>query len=425
MSRGLLRAGIVSVIALALVGGTATVALATDGDGAVDEVGAVEEIAPVEEVAPVEEILPAEEDASVEAVEPTEEEPLPEALPLTTLAPDVTQPVIRMGGIEQELSYMPGTTFTIWFECEDPESGIVSCVEDGGIESGDLITMTELGWNTWWVTAVNGAGTVSRFNIQAYVSVFWDSVVRVQLNDDEAQALNNWYNTPVAMRLTAQSVGAFPVREIRVNRGYGWGATRAATAVEDFTEEGITSFLFYALDTDGTASVVGQHIMKLDFTPPTIVATPFEDGAVFAQWAERRLYAECGDNLSGVSTCGFDAGRFLPTDVPGEHTAIVRATDRADNETVRVLHYTVLAGDVVPDPDEDPQGDPDPIEDPTDEPEEQPVPVIQAAEGDLETLAYTGIQDSRPLAALAGGLVLVGLLIAAGATWRRWERVRD
>jgi hypothetical protein len=408
MTRGMLRAGVVSALVVAMVGGTATVALATDGlaDEIVVEQTVVEETV-VEDVMPeaIEEVLPEQE---------LPEEQFPEELPLAApIAPDVSAPVIRMGGIEQELVYMPGTTFTIWFECEDPESGITSCVEDSGVHSGDRITMTDLGLNIWWVTAVNGAGTVSRFNLQAFVAVFWDSDIRVQLNDGDAQALNNWYKTPVAMRLTAQSHGVFPVREIRINRGYGWGATRGDTAVEDFTEEGVTTFLFYAIDEDVMPSVVGQHTMRLDFTPPTIAVTSFDDGAVFAQWSEQPLSAQCGDALSGLSSCGFDGGQSLPTDEPGAHTAIVRATDVAGNETVRVLHYAVLAGPA-------PIGEEPPGEE---QPNEAPVPVVPAGDG-LDTLAFTGVEHSRPLALLAGVLVLLGLLIAGGATWRRWERAR-
>jgi hypothetical protein len=317
------------------------------------------------------------------------------------------------------MPYQLGATFVLEFQCEDPESGITSCTEQHGYSSGDTVRLSSEGINSFRVTAVNGEGTVWTESLDVWAEIAELQQIRVYY-DTHRQIWGGWLNAPVPVTLTASTSGTlFPIRDVRTRIDGGeWLVTPGSVAEVPFLGEGTHVLEYYAMDEDYSMSTIVRMAVNFDLQAPELIL-PFENGAVFQLGELKALWLECGDNLSGVDmdTCAFDEGRRLPTAEPGEFTVTARAVDNAGNEVSQVLHYTVV-GDAEPqpeDPEED-QGD--------EEPTEQPVPGVPA-ENDLGTLAFTGSTDSAPLALLAGGLILIGLAIAGGATLRRWERARD
>jgi hypothetical protein len=428
--RGVVRAALAGSVALALVGGPVTVAGAlADADetlGVTTEApvavpsAEVDEVAPIEidEIIPtdVEQAAPAEPASTFVAVEPAAAvAPAPAALASTALAApaplapedDTTPPVVRVSGLDRNWPYELGAEFVLEFSCEDPESGIVSCTEEHSYQSGDTVRLSIDGPNAFRVTGVNGQGMVWTDTLEVWAQVPEIQAVKVVF-DGNRESRNGWFNAPITAVLRAWRDDELSIREIqyRIDRG-DWVIAPGAEALVPFPDEGSYLIEFVAFDADTGLSTLRRQWVNVDVTAPDIIYPDGIDGGVFALGAERGLWMECGDGLSGVDVCAFDGGDRLPTDVPGVHTVTARAVDVAGNTVTRTLRYTVLGADgELPDDD----GDDDPVS--------PPAPPIRPAVS-APVLASTGADELGLGVLLLAGIGLVGLGAGAAFLTRR------
>lgn len=360
MSRGL-RTAAAAVVALGLVAGSATAALA----------------------------LADEDDAPVEAV-----------------IEDTTPPRASVSGLMNNWPYELGTEFVLRFWCDDPESGIVSCEEEHGYRSGDVVRLDTLGRHSFSVTGVNGAGLEYTGTLEVAVQAGDLQPVRAVFSGSE-ESWNGWFNTPIDGRIRGASDTGQPITRIYYQLdGADWVLVSGDEAIIPFTAEGRYLLDFNALDEHDSFSTVQRQWVKLDFTAPDLVYPSGIDGGVFELGAVRALWAECGDELSGVDECGFDEGEYLPTDRPGVFTVTARAVDEAHNVVTRTLTYTVL----------DAEGQL-PTQAADDESPAAPAPASPAAAP--RTLATTGVESAGVGLLAVSGLVLVALGIGGAVLTRR------
>ncbi|MGN6271843.1 MAG: hypothetical protein ACTHMQ_02010 [Protaetiibacter sp.] len=406
---GVVRAVLAGTVALALVGGPVTAAGALAD---ADETQEVRVETPVT-LPPVEEPIPAE----VEEPAPAVEEPAPaeveEAAPAMHLAAaplaaedDTTAPVVRVGGLDRNWPYELGAEFVLEFSCEDPESGIVSCTEEHGYQSGDTVRLSIDGLNAFRVTAVNGQGMEWTSSLEIWAQIPEIQDIKVVF-DGGRESRNGWFDASITATLRAWRDDELSIREIQYRIDGGeWATAPGAEAQVPFPDEGRHLIEFVAFDADMGLSTLRRQWVNVDLTAPDIIHPDGIDGGVFALGAERGLWMECGDALSGVDVCAFDEGDRLPTDVPGVHTVTARAVDDAGNTMTRTLRYTVLAadGEVPSDDDDDPVGQPaSPIR-----------PAVSAP-----VLASTGADELGLGVLLLAGIGLVGLGAGAAFLTRR------
>ena len=381
MTRGMRRAALTAVLVAAIAAAPATAARALDE---------VPELEP--EVTVVADAAPAEGDD------------------------DMTPPVITVGGLDTSWVYELGAEFALEYTCTDPESGIVSCTEADGHLSGDIVRLSVDGLNVFTVTGVNGAGISWSGTLHVWAQI--PELVSVRaIYDPHRQSLNGWFDTPIDGTIRAWRDDELAIRDIRYRiDGREWIVTSGSEVAVPFTTEGRYLLEYLAFDADMGFSTLIRRWIALDFTAPAIWYPEGIDGGEFPRGYEQALWASCEDLLSGVDTCAFDEGEWLPTDVPGEHTVTARGTDDAGNEVVRVLRYTVLGAEgEEPGDDEQPDDEQPGGEQPGDGGgvsggvSGQPARPATGA----GVLASTGV-DSGVWMLLIGGLALVGL--GAGAT---------
>ncbi len=396
MTRGMRRAALTGVLVAAIAAAPATAALALEEAPELEP-----EVTVSAEVAPE----PAPASVSLAAA--------PSFAPLAEGDEDMTPPVITVGGIETGWPYELGAQFTLEFTCVDPESGIVSCTEQNGHASGDTVRLSIDGANLFTVTGVNGAGISWSATLEVWAQVAELEPVRV-IFDGNRESLNGWYNAPIDGTIRAWRDDELGMRDVRHRIDGGeWIVTSGAEAAVPFSAEGRYLLEFVAFDADMGFSTLIRRWVALDFTAPAIWYPEGIDGGEFPRGYEQALWASCEDLLSGVDTCAFDEGEWLPTEVPGEHTVTARGTDDAGNEVVRVLRYTVLGAEG-----EEPGDDEQPVdEQPGDVGGVSGTPSLPATGAGV--LASTGADAAGIWALLIGGLTLVGLGAAATILTRR------
>jgi hypothetical protein len=152
---------------------------------------------------------------------------------------------------------------------------------------------------------------------------------------------SGWYTAAsVPVRITA-SDDASGVASISYTLG---DAAPVVVAGADtsivIVDEGVTLLTVWATDAAGNVEDPSTSEFRLDRTPPAIeITTPMlvERGSAVA------FEYTCRDAVSGVASCdaALASGSLLPTDVLGEHTVDVTATDVAGFTTTSTFRYLV------------------------------------------------------------------------------------
>lgn len=119
--------------------------------------------------------------------------------------------------------------------------------------------------------------------------------------------VNGWNNTAVTVALasTDSETNGTGVREIHYAIGNGsYVVVPGPSATVTFTTQGVFTLSYYAIDNAGNVEQTHTLVIRIDLTPPTIVASQSPSPNA-AGWNNSNVTVTftCADNLSGVATC--------------------------------------------------------------------------------------------------------------------------
>jgi len=271
-----------------------------------------------------------------------------------TIRIDPTPPVVTI--ISPTIGAVhAGEPFVVEYTCEDPESGVRLCdmTLDGiQVKSGDTFTPTRTGTHYIQPHAWNHAYAYT--SVTQLVMVVEEDVTPPDftMSTDPAAV---WHRGPVDVILTAwEPVGDAGVRSVEyrpvVDGVPGtWVTVAGRTTTVVAAREGANVFEARATDWFGNVSPSRTYTFRVDSTAPGVEVNLPVDGLLVEPGAELALEYSCTDTLSGVAECDgpVEDGELLDTSEEGTFEVVVRAVDRAGNETRVVRHYTVAEPDRV------------------------------------------------------------------------------
>jgi len=159
---------------------------------------------------------------------------------------------------------------------------------------------------------------------------------------------NGWNNTGVTVTITASdNPGGSGVQKIyyKLEPDGGVVEVNGTLAQVQINQEGIYTLEFWAEDNNGNVETPHNSVeIKIDLTPPVVFVESPEEGAEYLlrQPVEAQWFAF--DTLSGIETAEATtlSGEEILTEEPGFHVFVVRARDKAGNETVVEVNYQVV-----------------------------------------------------------------------------------
>ena len=158
---------------------------------------------------------------------------------------------------------------------------------------------------------------------------------------------NGWYTSNVTVRVNATDNGTISSRQFSVDGGATWSNLNNNNPQTTISAEGTTTVLFRATDNGGNVSEVGQVVIKIDKTAPTVAFEGATEGAEVGNAGDVSWTA--ADATSGIqSVTATVDGAAVPGDEPlalwalslGEHTLVVTAEDNAGHITTSTLVFT-------------------------------------------------------------------------------------
>ncbi|HWR84634.1 MAG TPA: hypothetical protein VN200_01435 [Rhodoglobus sp.] len=308
-----------------------------------------------------------------------------------TVKIDKTAPAIT---IESPVGpFEVGDDIALDYYCIDTLSGLADCTDNSVID--DKLDTRAPGDYAIDITSTDHAGN-SRTESFTYTVLVPDTdAPRIQF-DIQAPNAAGWYDGPLDALLWAQDGDGRGVKAIDWSID-GPAARSGSTTVQEhlaFNEEGVHTLTATATDAVGNRSATAEFVVRIDDTDPIV-----DDATklTFVQGSAADFSSLCSDATSGVVDCGIVDVPLLAaapgaTDVLGEHTVWIGATDAAGNTAEAEVTYEVVAAPV------------------TDQP--RPTQPGQAAtDVQSATLAFTGA--GVPTVALLWAAVLI-VLGAAG-----------
>ena len=158
---------------------------------------------------------------------------------------------------------------------------------------------------------------------------------------------NGWYTSNVTVRLNATDNGTVASRQYSTNGGTTWTTVNANNPTFTVSAEGTTTVLYRATDNGGNVSEVGQLVIKIDKSAPTVAFVGATAGSDVGNAGDVSWTA--ADAISGIQsvTATLD-GTAVAGDQPvalwrlalGEHTLVVTAEDNAGRTTTSTLTFT-------------------------------------------------------------------------------------
>jgi hypothetical protein len=270
---------------------------------------------------------------------------------------DLTTPIVDLLNPPERV-YRVGDSYTPQPACEDPESGLALdgkwCDTKIGIRSltqGQTYDFTEVGTFRVSVIALNNAWESTEVSY---------GTIRVVEDEDDAPTIDiqapapsaGWWNGPVEVTLVGDDGDGSGVArvEYRTFDGGvpgGWIAIDGTSGTFTTGGEGDNRYQVRAVDWFGNVGVAETVSFPTDATAPVVAVTGPDDGVTVEISDELALEFTCSDALSGLVSCGgtVDDGELLDTSETGTFEVVVRAVDRAGNETRVVRSYTVAAPD--------------------------------------------------------------------------------
>ena len=158
---------------------------------------------------------------------------------------------------------------------------------------------------------------------------------------------NGWYTSNVTVRLNATDNGTVSSRQYSTNGGTTWTTVNANNPTFTVSMEGTTTVLYRATDNGGNVSVVGQLVITIDKSDPTVSFDGATAGGEVGNAGDVSWTA--ADAISGIQsvTATLD-GTAVPADQAvelwrltlGTHTVVVTAEDNAGRTTASTLSFT-------------------------------------------------------------------------------------
>jgi len=164
---------------------------------------------------------------------------------------------------------------------------------------------------------------------------------------------DGWWTGPVTVTLTGDDGDGSGVQRVEYRTLEGgvpgpWVSVAGATATFPTAGEGDNRYQVRAVDWFDNVGVAQTVSFPTDATAPVVTASLPEAGVTVEPGDELVLDFDCTDARSGIEVCEAPVanGEALDTSELGTFEVVVRAVDRAGNETRLVRSYTVAAADV-------------------------------------------------------------------------------
>lgn len=182
----------------------------------------------------------------------------------------------------------------------------------------------------------------SRFAVVGNIKDLIPPTTAFEISGDKG--LENWYRTPVEIRLPAQdNEGGVELEyTLYTINGNDWFEYLQPLI---FGEDGNYQITYQSYDKAENQEERKTIKVDIDKTKPTItINSPKEDDiyilnqTVISDW-------QISDNLSGIDTSSTEAtvasGKSVGTSTPGKHIFTVKTKDLAGNESEEIINYTV------------------------------------------------------------------------------------
>ena len=199
--------------------------------------------------------------------------------------------------------------------------------------------------------STDGSHTVSYYSVDTDGNAETPSsiTVKVDLNNPTSSAVitppihNGWYASPT-VTLTGNDGAGSGIDHINYKID-GEGSWHVYTGPLSGFSTGNHFVQFQATDVAGRVeSSVNLIAFKADSDKPTVTITRPADGAVYPVGKHVKANYKCADKQtgSGIDTCvgTVPKGSLIDTSL-GQHSFTVTATDKAGNQTVKTVYYTV------------------------------------------------------------------------------------
>ncbi len=266
---------------------------------------------------------------------------------------DKTPPVTTLLSPTRHV-YRLGESVTLEYTCDDPESGVNTCgatiIDNTTRPNGYVRVLDQLGA---FEARAHGSNEAGHFAADPHTfRVIEDETAAPTVAVDAPGASNGWWRGPATVTLTADDHGGAGVQRVEYRTFDDgvpgpWVSVAGATATFATAGEGDNRYQVRAVDwfdNVGTAQTVS---FPTDATAPSVSVNLPEEGVTVGPGDELVLGYSCTDAASGVETCEAPVadGEALDTDEEGTFEVVLRAVDRAGNETRIVRSYTVAAPD--------------------------------------------------------------------------------
>lgn len=203
-----------------------------------------------------------------------------------------------------------------------------------GNESGTFIVHAEFDtgdavYSRVWTTFVDGTDEVPP--VLAYQTV------------PAASNSRGWFARDVVATLIGTDSGSgVAAIEWRINGGAVQSLPTASVDVG--IPHGSYEIEYRAIDRAGNASDWRPRTVRVDTVAPSVDAIVPAPGAEYRLGEDLTVGFGCSDAFSGIFECRGDLanGEALPTDVPGDHTFDIVATDNAGGITRTTVEYRVV-----------------------------------------------------------------------------------
>ncbi|MFQ6172096.1 PQQ-dependent sugar dehydrogenase [Oryzobacter sp. R7] len=238
-----------------------------------------------------------------------------------------------------------GTLQLRWNSATAAPFATVAVDSGGWADASATLSNAPTGTGVLYVTSTGGV-VLDRLTFTGNgVADVTPPTVAAVLTPAQPDGENGWYTQNVTVRVNATDNGTVSTRQFSTNGGTTWTNLNNNTPQTTISAEGTTTVLFRATDNGGNVSEVGQVVIRIDRSNPTVAVSGATDGGSVGNAGDVSFAG--ADAVSGVQsvTATLD-GQPVTSPVAlwklslGRHTLAVTVEDNAGRTTSQSVTFT-------------------------------------------------------------------------------------